>query len=208
MSEGHSGATEEIRFRVPLPIVIPIGAVLVIGATTFGMSRILLNVPKEVAVIIALAVAANVLGVCAYVATRPAEARASWAELLIIATYPIVIGAVLALIGVGEGTVAHEKPPGAPAPAAGNVVVASGIAFNTSELTFKAGEETQLVFKNEDTVQHNLGIYESEGGKELFKGQIINGGQETTYTIPPLKKGEYHFQCDVHPSMNGTVTVE
>lgn len=201
-----SGATEEIRFRVPLPIVIPIGAVLAIAAATIGIAKILLNVPSEVAVILALAIAANVLGVCTYVALRPDEARSHWSELLIIATYPIVIGAVLALIGVSEGAVAHE--PGAPAPAAGNVVVASGVAFDTSELKFKAGEETTLTFKNEDTVQHNIGIYESEGGKELFKGEIINGGQETTYTIPPLKKGEYYFHCDVHPSMNGTVIVE
>jgi plastocyanin len=205
MSQSH-GSTEEIRFRVPLPIVIPIGAIALIGGATFGISRILLNVPKEVAVIIALAIAANVLGVCAYVAMKPAEARRSWGELLIIATYPIVIGAVLALIGVGEGTATAEKP--GPAAPAGNSVVASGVAFNTDALTFKADEETQLNFKNEDTVQHNIGIYESEGGKELFKGDLINGGQSTTYTIPPLKKGEYHFQCDVHPSMNGSVVVE
>ncbi|MEA2432854.1 MAG: hypothetical protein QOG54_311 [Actinomycetota bacterium] len=202
------GSSEEIRFRVPLPIVIPIAAIVLIGGSTFGISRILLNVPSEVAVILALAISANVLGVCAYVAVKPTEARRSWGELLIIATYPIVIGAVLALIGVGEGTAAGEKPPGNEAPVAGNSVVASGVSFNTDTLTFKAGEETQLTFTNDDTVQHNIGVYESEGGKELFKGDIINGGQETTYAIPPLKKGEYHFQCDVHPSMSGTVVVE
>jgi plastocyanin len=25
--------------------------------------------------------------------------------------------------------------------------------------------------------------------------------------VPPLDPGSYYFQCDVHPNMNGTVTV-
>ena len=61
---------------------------------------------------------------------------------------------------------------------------------------------------NDDTVQHNVSIYESEGGADLFTGDIIAPGGSTTYIVPALEKGELHFQCDLHPSMAGTVTVE
>ena len=202
-----SGLTKEVRFNLPLPIVIPLGALLVIGLGTFGFSRILLNVPKEVAVIVALAVAANLLGTLAFIALRPETARAFWAELFVVATYPIVIGAVLAMIGLGTGHGVHPPADGPAAPAAGTVS-AEGVQFDTSEIALTAGEEEEITFDNADTVEHNIAIYEEEGGKELFKGDIIPGGQETTYAVPALDKGEYYFQCDVHPAMNGTVTVE
>ena len=204
-----SGLTKEVRFNLPLPIVIPLGALLVIALGTFGFSRILLNVPKEVAVIVALAVAANLLGTLAFIALRPETARAFWAELFVVATYPIVIGAVLAMIGLSDG---HATEPGgdhgAPAAPAAGTVSAEGVQFDTTEITLTAGEEEEITFDNADTVEHNISIYEEEGGKELFGGEIIPGGQETTYAIPALDKGEYYFQCDVHPAMNGSVTVE
>ena len=204
-----SGLTKEVRFNLPLPIVIPLGALLVIAAGTFGFSRILLNVPKEIAVIIALAVAANLLGTLAFIAARPETARAFWAELFVVATYPIVIGAVIAIIGIeggGHAPTHPEEPTGGGS--GGNVVSAEGVQFDTAELTLTAGEETELTFDNADTVEHNISIYEQDGGKELFTGDIIPGGQETTYSIPALDKGEYYFQCDVHPAMNGSVTVQ
>ena len=203
-----SGLTKEVRFNLPLPIVIPLGALLVIGLGTFGFSRILLNVPKEVAVIVALAVAANLLGTLAFIALRPETARAFWAELFVVATYPIVIGAVLAMIGLSDGHATEPGGHGEPAAPAAGTVSAEGVQFDTSEITLTAGEEEEITFNNADTVEHNIAIYEEEGGKELFGGEIIPGGQETTYAVPALDKGEYYFQCDVHPAMNGTVTVE
>jgi len=109
---------EEVRVRVPLPIVIPAVAVIVIGAVAFGISRILLNVPKNVAVALALVMALNVLGACAYVALKPTRMTSgTWAELFVVLTYPIIIGAVLTQTGVagtttGHGEEAHQEAPG------------------------------------------------------------------------------------------------
>jgi len=203
----ESGLTKEVRFQLPLPIVIPLGALVVIGLVTIGFSQILLNVPKEVAVIVALAVAANVLGTLAFIALRPETAKAFWAELFVVATYPIVIGAVLAMIGLSDGHATEHGPAEPAAPAAGTVS-AEAVQFNTGEIALTAGEEEEITFDNADTVEHNIAIYEEEGGEELFVGDIIPGGQETTYTVPALDPGEYYFQCDVHPAMSGTVTVE
>jgi plastocyanin len=204
--------SSEVRVKVPLPFVIPFGALIVIGLVTVGMSRILLSVPKEVAVIIAIAVASNVLIACAVIANRPETARRTWPELVMVFLYPILIGIVLTQLnlgtghGVAEEAGAHEAAEGGGG--AANSVSAEGVQFNTDELVFSAGEETELEFSNADTVQHNIAIYEEEGGADLFVGDIIGAAAETTYSIPPLDKGEYYFQCDVHPAMNGSVVVE
>ena len=210
--------SEEVRFRVPLPFTIPIVSLLVIAAATIGLSRILLSVPKEAAVIVALAVSANVLIAAAFVANRPESVRSSWAELLIVFTYPIVIGIVLTQLNLGgaehaagEEAGAHEAASEEGAGGAGGLTVsAESLQFNTDEITLSAGEESELSFNNEDSssVQHNIAIYESEGGSDLFVGDVIPGGQAVTYSIPALDKGEYYFQCDLHPGMNGSVVVE
>ena len=208
--------SEEVRFRVPLPFVIPLVSLVVIGAITFGMSRILLSVPKEVAVIVAIAIAANLLIGAAFIANRPESARSAWAELAIVFLYPIVIGAVLMTIDWPEGDHAVAEEAGAHDAAAeegggsGLNVSAVDLQFSTDEIVLPAGEEAEIAFANEDasSVQHNIAIYESEGGKELFPGEVIPGGQSTTYSVPALEKGEFYFQCDVHPGMKGTVVVE
>ena len=211
-----SSLSEEVRFRVPLPLVIPIVSLLVIAATTVGMSRILLSVPKEVAVIVALAISANVLIACAVIAARPETARATWPELLIVFLYPVIIGAVLTQmnLGAGHGAVAEEAGEKAAGSESGSAaggttaVAASGTAFDTETLELTAGEETEIDFANEDSQQHNISIYEEEGGADLFLGELVPPGQAITYTIPGLDKGNYYFQCDVHPGMNGEVTVK
>ena len=209
-----SSLSEEVRFRVPLPLVIPLVSLLVIAATTIGMSRILLSVPKEVAVIVALAISANVLIACAVIAARPATARATWPELLIVFLYPVIIGAVLTQLDLGAGHAAEEAGETAAGSESGTAaggataVTASGTAFDTEKLELTAGEETEIDFANEDSVQHNISIYEEEGGADLFLGELIPAGQAITYTVPALDKGTYYFQCDVHPGMNGEVTVK
>lgn len=204
----------EVRFRVPLPIVIPLGALALIAVITIAMSKILLSVPKEIAVVIALAVAINILIACAVLALRPQQTKMSWAELFVVATYPLVIGVVLANLGLGEGTAAGEEHAAgeeAAAAAEGLEIGAESVAFNTTEIELVAGEETTVEFTNSDSssVQHNIAIYADDSAKQdLFEGEVIPGGESITYDIPPLKKGEYYFQCDLHPSMNGTVKVE
>lgn len=208
--------SEEVRVRVPLPFIIPLVSLIVIGLVTVGLSRILLSVPKEAAVIIAIAVAANVLIAGAVIANRPETARNSWAELLIVFSYPLLIGFVLAQMDIAGGQHAAAEEAGGHAAAeeegggSGLNIAAQDLQFSSDTITLPAGEESTLAFENADasSVQHNVAIYEEEGGKELFPGEVIPGGQSITYDVPALDKGEYYFQCDVHPGMKGTVTVE
>ena len=211
----------EFRVKVPLPVAIPFGALLFIGAGVFFFSRVLLAVPREAAIAIAIALAANILGGAAFMALHPRMSRASRIELLAVVMYPVIIGlAIWALeIGVEEHVVpataeeAHEETGGSTGSESStgttSELSASGNSFSADALTFAAGEETAFTFTNEDAVPHNLSIYQDDSLQEtLFEGELVDGGSSADYTIPALDPGEYFFRCDVHPPMNGTVTVE
>lgn len=199
-----------VRVKIPLIIAIPLGALLVIGAGAFGFSRILLELEPEAATAVALTMAANILIACAIVAYKPRLDGVTLAELFVVVTYPIVIGIVLAQIGFGGGGGHGETANAHAAGGSSGEIVAAGVAFETDELAFKAGEATTLTFNNEDSVDHNVAIYEDDTAtKDLFVGAIVGGGASADYEIPPLDKGEYFFRCDLHPtSMTGTVLVE
>jgi plastocyanin len=87
-------------------------------------------------------------------------------------------------------------------------ITASGIAFDTPCLAAPAGQPFTIQFDNQDAgTPHNVGIYSAEGGEELFKGDLITGPATATYDVPALDPGQFYFQCDVHPNMNGTFVV-
>lgn len=91
----------------------------------------------------------------------------------------------------------------------GPSITAKDIAFDTAELQLPADTEVSLAFHNEDpSIPHNVAIYPdaestSSTDNALFTGEIFPGVATQTYTIPPIPAGEYYFQCDVHPNMNG-----
>jgi plastocyanin len=82
------------------------------------------------------------------------------------------------------------------------------LQFSTSELVAPAGKPFQIAYDNQEGAPHNVAIYQSEGGPELFKGEVITGPKQIVYNVPAQAAGTYYFQCDVHPNMKGSVTVE
>ena len=205
------GLTGEVRLRVPLPIIIPFGAIILIALSTFGFSRILLSVPKEIATIVATVTAFNVLGACTVIALRRNLNRSVLTELAIVVLYPVLVGAVLATMGLDEGHAepgGHGGPAPAPPPDSGAITVtASGTAFDTDQIELTAKGESTIHFINEDALPHNIAIYEDDSASaEIFVGEEVND-DEVDYTVPgPGKPGEAYFQCDFHPNMAGTVT--
>jgi plastocyanin len=103
-----------------------------------------------------------------------------------------------------------EEPGGQPGgvPTEPATVTALGIAFDTDTISIPADQPATLTFDNRDAQPHNIAIYTDDSLSEvLFPGEIITGPETIEYAIPPLEAGENYFQCDVHPSMNGTVSV-
>lgn len=88
---------------------------------------------------------------------------------------------------------------------------AAGNGFDTDCLAALTGEAFTIEFDNSDTGQiHNVGIYEAPGGEPFFQGDTITAPDTITYDVDPIDEpGQYHFQCDVHPTtMTGTFVVE
>ena len=208
----------EVRFRVPLPIVIPLVALAVIGVFVVGFAWVLLSIPTEAATVIAIAMATNVLGVCAYMALRPKVSTSMTFELMAILIYPLLIGVVIANTGFGEEEHAAAEGEGAhteaPAAGTGTTVVALNTAFDVSELELKANAENTITFDNQDDgVDHNISIYQDqEAGlafeNAIYEGDIVTGPDTAEYTFEGPEPGDYYFQCDVHPNMNGTATAK
>ena len=201
--------TAGVRVRVPLILAIPLGAIAIIALAAIGFAKVLLALEPEAATVVALAMAANVLIAFAIAANKPRFDSVTLAEMFIVVTYPILIGIVLAQIGFGAGA-GHAGETAHQQTTEGTTLAAANVQFDTKELTVPADEEVTLPFNNEDSAPHNFSIYEDESAeKDLFVGQNVEGGASTDYSIPALKKGEYFFRCDLHPtSMTGTVVVE
>ena len=109
----------------------------------------------------------------------------------------------------GTLTAAPGVPAGGP-PSFTTEVIASGLAFDTSTLTFPADEKTTITFQNnDDQTPHDIAIFTDESATdELFKGETVTGVASATYDIPALKAGTYYFHCNFHPdTMKGTVNV-
>ena len=203
--------TAGVRLRVPLVFVIPIAALLIIGVVAIGVSQVLLNIPKEAATVVALALALNILGGCAVLALRRETDPSTLGELMVVVSYPLVIGIALAIVGFGSGqNVAEHEGEHTPGGGATLQIVAQSVQFNTDTLEFAAEEDSELVLDNQDSVEHNLSIYENENAQQdLFTGQNVGPGSSVTYSIPSMPAGEYFFRCDLHPtSMTGTAVVE
>jgi len=210
----------EVHFRVPLPVLIPISAVVIIALLTFGFSRILLAIPHEAATAVATVTAINILGACAVLASRPSISRNAMVELAVVVMYPVIIGIAIAQLGIGTEEPAEAAPaaeqeapaeePGGPV-AGGGTISAENVQFSTDAMEFQAGEEVSITFDNVDDLQHNVAIYANESDADaqqnpIFQGEIITG-TSVTYEFQAPDAGEYVFQCDVHPAMRGTVTV-
>lgn len=118
---------------------------------------------------------------------------------------PICVAVILVACSGGGG-----GGNGGASPAPGDLTIsADNLEFNTDALIAAAGEAFTIGFTNNDSAPHNVSIYNNESRSEtLFPGDVIGGGEGITYDVPALEAGEYYFLCDLHPEMNGTLTVK
>jgi plastocyanin len=224
--------SREAGRRVLHGIGIPVLAAVFIVAMLWAMSRILLAVPVEIAPVVALLFAANIL-VASALAVILRGRRAFVTVTMVLLAMFAAGGIAGALAGqrpipshVAGGETPHgdETPPPTGTPTAAPTetptdgptetptdgggavqVVAEGTAFDTSEISLPPAPST-ITFENRDPIPHNISIYTEQGGEALFQGELVTG-ETIEYQVPALEPGSYYFQCDVHPEMNGTVTV-
>jgi plastocyanin len=218
--------SREHNRRVAYGLGIPVVAAVFIAAMLWGMSRILLAVDPDIAPLVAIGFAANILVASALAATLRGRRAFVMITAVIVAT---IVGGGIAGAVVGEWPVhplvaEGQHPPGQPTeppptgppptgqptepPPGGEAdIVAQNTAFDTDRIELPADKGTTLVFENRDSLTHNVAIYTEQGGDALFQGEIITA-TTVEYQVPPLEAGSYFFQCDIHPTeMTGTVEV-
>ncbi len=117
----------------------------------------------------------------------------------------------------GSGATGSAAPGGSGNPAASGAatgttlsLTAQNITFDKQSLQAPANTAFTISFSNQDQgIPHNVSIHkDSATGQEIFKGDIITGPAQASYTIPALAPGTYAFVCSVHPNMTGTLTVQ
>jgi plastocyanin len=198
------------RQSLLLPILIPFGALAVIGAVLFGFSRILLGISHNAATVTACVVAVAIMAVASVVAGQRRVGPSAIGSMLGVVGGVALITGSLAYLIVGP-----QKEP--VEPAAVSLVAgpkASTDGFDQTSLSFPADTPVDLQFDNQETgVQHNVVIFDKDpaidtGQTPLFRGPLTTGPETTTYKVAPLTEGSYFFHCEVHPStMTGKITV-
>jgi plastocyanin len=194
------------RESLLLPILIPIGALVVIVIALFGLSRVLLSVKPNAATAIALVAAVGIMAVAAFVASRKQVTGAALGAFVGAAAGIAMLagGVAIAVIGPAE----PETEPFHVTLAAPEGAATAG--FATSALAVKADVPIDLEFDNQDPgVGHNVQIFDGQddAAPVLFDGEVITGPDTTTYPVDTLAEGEYFFNCRIHPTtMTGTIT--
>src|SRR5438105_8572017 len=125
----------EFRKRILRPLSFPLIAVLFVGALVISLSRVLLAVPTASSTLIALIVAAEVLGIASLIAATSRTKPAQRALMLLLALSLIGGGVASAEIGTR-----HEEPvAGVP-----EAIAAKSLAFTPRKLPFPADTQVQL----------------------------------------------------------------
>jgi plastocyanin len=199
----------ESRQGLLLPIVIPLGAFLIIGVVLVGFSRVLLSMSPHAATAVALIVAVAIVLLATLVASRERLSNGALFSMVGIVAGIAMLAGGIAIVAVGTGeeeggevqVLALIAPQGAAA-----------IGFEPTALSVVANEPIELDFSNQDPgIQHNVVIFGEDpaanpDAQELFSGDLVTGVAETAYPVPPLPAGSLFFHCAIHPStMVGTI---
>jgi plastocyanin len=192
----------ELRERTILPVLIPVGAIVITEIVVFSLSRVLLASGKYPAVAIAMGTALAILIGSATVAARP---RLKTASIVTLLAFGLIVAVVAGAVALKAGP-SYEREEAANIPTIQES--AKNIAFAEKMLKLSAAG-THIHFTNADSQPHNIAIFKSEKSLDqpLFRGEIQPPGAATTYNVGKLGPGSYYFHCDVHPQMHGKAVV-
>jgi len=137
-------------------------------------------------------------------------------------------GAVLLAMALAGGAVAvpllRPWQPAAPTPSTSTLAPGQGcparvttaqltarnIAFDPACLAAVTGKPFTLTFHNQETVPHNVTIFEGADANSqiAFQGEVFRGPRTVAYRVPALRAGRYFFRCDIHPTaMQGQLII-
>lgn len=187
--------------RYIAPIGLPATVLVCVILLGIAISRLLLSLSKDFAPVIAIVIAAAILGAGYLLATMENVGRRALAALAVL-TGALVIGAGVA--GAVKGERPHESEAGKSVEI---VIVAKDGRFSTNQLNLPASSSVNLTLRNEDDTAHNLSIYDHRGGTALYTGDTVEPGKQGSKEWSTPAAGTFYFQDDTHTDMNGAVTI-
>jgi len=198
---------KDVRDRLLLPLLLPVGILLFIALILWGFSRILLGLTATTATVTAVVAALGIMVVAAVAAGRTTVRGSTIAAMFAATAGVAMLAGGIALAFVAGGDEGEEPgPPDGEVPVV--QLVAQDIAFNPTDLTVPAGVPFEIAFDNRDAgQQHNVAIFDNPdfSGTPVFEGDLVSGPGQTTYRVNPLEPGPYSFLCVVHPTMTGQI---
>jgi len=109
------------------------------------------------------------------------------------------------------GSGSPSPSPQSTNPVTAVTLIGKNITWDLSALYFQANKKVTVTVDNQDQAPHNFAIFTDPNRQlgQIFKPkQDAQPGQKVDYQVQPLKAGTYYFECEIHPSMNGKVTVK
>ncbi len=204
----------DVRDRLVLPILIPVGLLVIIAAVATGFGMLLLFNPMAVSLMIAIVVSLGIIVTVALATaqTERALTKARLGLLVFAASTPVIIGFLVAtdiMPTTSEKVVQRECEFCVPEDAV--LVVARNLEFEQRVIELPAEGDVSILFINEDAgIPHNVAIYPEDNSGEpilsspIFVGATFNGVDQQVYTFQaPAETGTYYYRCDVHPAMQG-----
>ncbi len=217
----------QVSERLALPLLVPMGVLAFALLVIYGLSRIYLEIPSDVATPLAAGISIGVLAIAWYLSSRPHVPAWQIASIGVLAAALLTGGALFAVIGEDEGEATEgtpatgASPTAEPSPSApGALVVEMGDNFFTFEgqqeptIPVKASEETTIDLTNVGVAIHNMriaGVDNTYNSDDDFVSdpQLFNAGDTGKLTFQIDQAGTYDFRCDFHPDqMTGKVQVE
>lgn len=141
-----------LRNRLMLPIEAPVLALLGAGLVLLAFSRVLLALPKEGSTVVAIVVAAAILGVAALVATRPRISSGLVSSVAVVGAVALVGGGIVGAVA-GEREFEEAGPEGGEERAGGEAdftITFTGDGFEPSSLEIPADQPVTIRFVNDD----------------------------------------------------------
>ena len=144
--------------------------------------------------------------------TAPAFGGARRTRRTLIALFlPAVVAVSCLTLTAGGSFAASEQPKGGTCSPNGTALSIRAFdgKFDKSCLAAPANQTFTIDFDNLDRgIPHNVAIYQDDTARKMFfKGELIEGPNKITYSVPALPEGRFFFRCDPHPDMNGTFIV-
>ena len=231
---GLADPTRAAQERLALPLLIPLGVLAFALLVIYGLSRIYLELPGDVATGLAAGIALGILAMAWFLASRPTISGWQIGSIATVAAAVLAGGAIFALVHEDGGETAAVSEPGAsPTPAAspgpgaapGGPLVTMGDNFFESEgeqepaIQVSVGEDITFNLSNNGLAPHNMHIAGTDndygvnfcqvGGDEPCSDPNRQAsGESATITFRFDQPGTFIFRCDFHPQeMTGTIEV-